>query len=361
MTFTRYATAVGEFAGTNDVQGTLFVAPVGGSPSSMTVTVDPFPDAGTAYQSMVGFAVTEGEILQAPVGNIVVSGDTTHTTASLPTATTSGNLVIAGFLTHTTGNTVPTAPSGFTLLNSTASNYEMTTVFYSTTFVGTSVTCPDLGESLYVSASWLIEIETPSAPVADKYTELEWNLALQAPAATSDVYEFRVYAGDTPLDAYAVTAQLTVEAPTGGVNYNETGRSITIVATTTATDQADFKEPALSVPIVTTTTITTQYDIRNWLWRSRSPPPRRSLLIRPTSRRSALLPLVRLRCSPTTSQSRALRSPTAAATDDTPRCSPGRRRPTCTHQVSSLRLLPDIGSPTTQPVMQRHVLSTPPS
>ena len=153
-----------DFAGTNDVQSALFVAPVGGSPSSMTVTVDPFTTSGLAYQSMVGFAVTEGEILQGPEGNIVPDGSTTHTTAALPVATTSGNLVIAGFTTHTTGSTVPTAPSGFTLLVSTENNYEMNTVFYSTTHVGTTVTCPDLGESLYVSASWIMEIETPAPP-----------------------------------------------------------------------------------------------------------------------------------------------------------------------------------------------------
>ena len=162
LTFARYVTAVGEFSGTNDIQGALFVAPVGGSPSSMTVTVDPFPTANDAYQSMLGYAVTEGEILQGPVGRIVVDGATTHTTAALPVATTAGNLVIAGFSTHTTGGTVPSAPSGFTLLASTGTNYQMNTVFYSTTHVGTTVTCPDLGESLYVSASWIMEIETPA-------------------------------------------------------------------------------------------------------------------------------------------------------------------------------------------------------
>jgi hypothetical protein len=42
------------------------------------------------------------------------------------------------------------------------------------------------------------------------YTELEWDLRLQSPAAGSDIYEFRVYDGSTPLDTYAVTPQLTV-------------------------------------------------------------------------------------------------------------------------------------------------------
>ena len=97
------------------------------------------------------------------------------------------------------------------------------------------------------------------SPVTGAYTELEWNLKLQAPATISDIYEFRVYAGDTPLTDYPVTAQLSVES--AGVNYDETGRSITIAASTTATDQADWKSNVgLSIPVVATTTATDQAD-----------------------------------------------------------------------------------------------------
>ena len=44
------------------------------------------------------------------------------------------------------------------------------------------------------------------------YSEFEWALQLQAPAAGT--YEFRVYAGSTPLDLYTVTPQLTVDVLT---------------------------------------------------------------------------------------------------------------------------------------------------
>lgn len=42
------------------------------------------------------------------------------------------------------------------------------------------------------------------------YTELEWCIQAQAPATTSDVYQFRVYEGSTPLDTYTVTPQWTI-------------------------------------------------------------------------------------------------------------------------------------------------------
>ena len=52
-----------------------------------------------------------------------------------------------------------------------------------------------------------IPLTTYVPPVG--YTEVEWSIGVQAPAADDDVYEFRVYDGSTPL-TYAVTPQLTV-------------------------------------------------------------------------------------------------------------------------------------------------------
>ena len=101
---------------------------------------------------------------------------------------------------------------------------------------------------------------TATVTVADtyttlgNYTELEWNLKLQAPATIGDTYEFRVYDGSTELADYLVTPQLTVA--TAGVNYNETGRQISVTATVAApTDQADFKEPSRPVVIVAATSV----------------------------------------------------------------------------------------------------------
>lgn len=164
LSFTRYVTEVRDFAGPNDIQGAMFVASVGGSPSSMTVTVDPFTTTNDAWQSMIGYAVTEAAILQGPAGRISpYDGATTHTTETIST-TTSGNLVIAGFSSHTTGSTAATAPSGFTTLAAQDTNYQINSVFYDTDYVGTTVTCSDLGESMYVTSSWITELEGTSGP-----------------------------------------------------------------------------------------------------------------------------------------------------------------------------------------------------
>lgn len=52
----------------------------------------------------------------------------------------------------------------------------------------------------------------------DGYTELEWNLATQAPAAVDDYFDFRVYADSSPLDTYTQTPRWTIGA--GVQTYN---------------------------------------------------------------------------------------------------------------------------------------------
>jgi hypothetical protein len=110
-------------------------------------------------------------------------------------------------------------------------------------------------------ASGTAEFPSTDPPVA--YTEVEWNIGVQAPATASDVYEFRVYDGATPL-TYAVTPQLTVVPAAGGTAYDETDLSITIAASVTSTDQADWKSNVgLQVPVVATTTLTDQVDFKS--------------------------------------------------------------------------------------------------
>jgi hypothetical protein len=164
LTFTRHQSSVFDFADTADIQHALFVASVGGSPSSMTVTVDPYTTTAQAHQSLVVFDVTNAAIKQNPVFNFQDGSSQSHTTAALASATTSGNLTIAGFGCHTIGATAAAAPSGFSTVATMATNYHnVGGVFYRTTHAATTVTCADVGESLYMTGSVLLEIETPSA------------------------------------------------------------------------------------------------------------------------------------------------------------------------------------------------------
>lgn len=47
----------------------------------------------------------------------------------------------------------------------------------------------------------------------DDYTEVEWRINTQSPAANGDYFDFRVYAGSSPLSTYTVTPRLTMGAP----------------------------------------------------------------------------------------------------------------------------------------------------
>lgn len=51
---------------------------------------------------------------------------------------------------------------------------------------------------------------------ADDYTELEWCLQFQSPAANGEIYQFRVYDNTTPLDTYSLTPELTIGSAPGG-------------------------------------------------------------------------------------------------------------------------------------------------
>lgn len=47
----------------------------------------------------------------------------------------------------------------------------------------------------------------------DDYTEVEWCVNTQSPAANGDFYDFRVYAGAAPLITYTVTPRWTIGTP----------------------------------------------------------------------------------------------------------------------------------------------------
>jgi hypothetical protein len=87
---------------------------------------------------------------------------------------------------------------------------------------------------------WDDENGTDSIDIAsDFYTELEWSLQQQAPAANGDYYEFRVYSGSTALGTYTLTPKLTVTSAGGGASASPTGVAGTgAVGTLTANGSA---------------------------------------------------------------------------------------------------------------------------
>jgi len=65
---------------------------------------------------------------------------------------------------------------------------------------------------------WDAENGTDSIDITtDDYTEVEWSLTIQSPAAASDYYEFRVYSGASELSPYTVTPRWTI--PGGATGY----------------------------------------------------------------------------------------------------------------------------------------------
>lgn len=67
---------------------------------------------------------------------------------------------------------------------------------------------------------WDNENGTDSIDIGSNgYTELEWNLATQSPAANGDYFDFRVYSGTNALAAYTQTPRWTIGG--GPATYNE--------------------------------------------------------------------------------------------------------------------------------------------
>lgn len=67
---------------------------------------------------------------------------------------------------------------------------------------------------------WDDENGTDSIDITETdYTELEWVLTTQSPAADTDYFDFRVYKGDTALDSYTVTPRWTIASGTNTTNF----------------------------------------------------------------------------------------------------------------------------------------------
>jgi len=131
-------------------------ADIGGSPTSMTVTVQPDLAGGSLhYISLIVFDVTGYDtgtpFAQASVDNgaELGGGDSESGTLTLGGAPTSGNLVVAMFASSADTGGAFATPSGYTVLTSqNNSGYCHAGVFYHTSTTTAAVACTDLGDTV---------------------------------------------------------------------------------------------------------------------------------------------------------------------------------------------------------------------
>jgi hypothetical protein len=193
LTFTKYQSTV-EAWGSGHGRMAVFVAAVGGSPAAQTVTIDIYPGTQTAHAAYAVYDVTNAALKQAPAFNITnfngASGTLPLTTGTLAAAATNGNPVLAGFGKHTTSTSGFATPTGFTVLVAQTRTYAANCAYHRTDFAATSVTCSDLGESVYPAAGYVLELESPAAG----------DVFVGSAAITA------AYAGTTPLQSVNVGA-----------------------------------------------------------------------------------------------------------------------------------------------------------
>lgn len=154
------------FGASFDVCAGLGYVDIGGSPASMTVTVDHTAGTGNAYYAIVVFDVTGYDtgtpFAQARVvnglGSIALS-DSQSGTLTLGSAPTSGNLVIACF---GAGNEVAgacSAPTGYSTLTSQSQAFVHAGIFYHEATTTAAVTSSDLGEDIVAWAGVIFELK----------------------------------------------------------------------------------------------------------------------------------------------------------------------------------------------------------
>lgn len=147
----------------------LHSAPVGASPSSMTVTYDANPGGGDAwgYGGIAVFDVAPSSSAikgsqSATATSNYGSGSATasHTSGTLGAACTNGNLAVFCLgVEDSDPGAAPSTPSGWTALIAQVGAYKKACVFYRTDFTGTSVTCSDLGAWGMNAGSILLEMQ----------------------------------------------------------------------------------------------------------------------------------------------------------------------------------------------------------
>jgi hypothetical protein len=149
----------------SSAQAILWVADVGGSPSSMTVTID--ADTGSTLQflySLAAFCVSSDSTLNVvqtkSASEVEGEGSSESIAVTMDTAIMNGNTVVVCLLAATDSATAITIPTGFgnVLVNQTTTDpAEHVAVAWDTDISGSTITCTDLGELVGASAIAVIE------------------------------------------------------------------------------------------------------------------------------------------------------------------------------------------------------------
>jgi len=170
------------------LRGELWTATVGGSPGSMTVTMDAF-SAGSqqSWNSLVVIEVDEDDgVVQSITNTAMYSNETEGNqpslTTTLPGSATDGNLVLAFFGVGGDEEGPFSVPSGFTALANQETLDVSVAAFHRSNFTGTAITSQKLAGLMggFVGiAVELAAVEEEPAPglVAKVWNGSSWDTA----------------------------------------------------------------------------------------------------------------------------------------------------------------------------------------
>jgi hypothetical protein len=166
LTTTRKAHS-SETTGAFSGAGALFEAPVGGSPSSMTCTYDPFAgSADNGYPWILLFSALGTNPIQIKSGQIVTKAEDaagssafSHTTNSLPNPVTNGNTAVLILGRNNDSAGAATGPAGWTLLVEATGSDVSGAIWTKTDFTGQSATISVCGNTVHAMSSLLFELE----------------------------------------------------------------------------------------------------------------------------------------------------------------------------------------------------------
>jgi hypothetical protein len=154
-------------------QAQLWVADVGGSPSSMTVTVDADTGSALAFRySIAVFCVSSDATLafvqSKSASEAENSGNSESIAVTMDSPITNGNtavVCIAAYADEAGGSTIPT---GFdnVLVNQTGATSAQLAVAYDDDITDTTITCTDLGQVVGSSAIAVLEFNDGAEPPA---------------------------------------------------------------------------------------------------------------------------------------------------------------------------------------------------